>query len=214
MKRNTWAIVFGLCLLCPALLYAAQPNLIHYQARIQDSAQEDIDGPVTVHFNIYDSLSGSTILWGETQALTAVEGIISLDLGAVDPLPQGLFSNPELYLGISAAGDPEMMPRPRLVSTWKAMSVKKAAGKAVQAGGGTLTLSSASSGSESITFADAFQAPPVVMLGAPSDTVGGIIFIPTRVTDVTSTGCTAHFTSLDGSPATGSATFDWIAIGK
>ena len=45
------------------------------------------------------------MLWGETQALTAVKGIVSVELGKVNPFPNGLFNNPELYLGITVTGE-------------------------------------------------------------------------------------------------------------
>lgn len=212
MKRSKMIIcLIGLSFFLPL---GAISGTITYQARVQDSGGVDLDGPVTVRFRIYDTLSGSTVLWGETQAQVANKGIINVELGKVNPLPEGLFNNPELYIGITVAGDPEMTPRRRLVSTWKAMSASRASGKRIQAGGATLIVSGASTGSAPIAFPQAFQAPPVVMLGAPQDPIGGESFIPTRVSDVTATGCTAHFNALDGATATGSTTFDWIAIGE
>jgi len=198
------------CLLAPTL---ALSGTISYQARLQNSSGIDLSGPVTVGFRIYGTSGGSTVIWGETQSLTAERGIISVELGKVDPLPDDLFNNPELYIGITVAGDSEMSPRSRLVSTWKAMSASKASGKSVQAGGATLSVSGTSTGTAAITFPKAFSAPPVVMLGALHDPIGAASFIPTQVTDVTTTGCTAHFNAIDGSSSTGSADFDWIAIG-
>jgi hypothetical protein len=107
-----------------------------------------------------------------------------------------------------------MAPRQPLVYTWKAMSADKAAGQAVQAGGGTITVTSASSAAVPITFPEPFSQAPLVMLGSPSGTISGVPFIPVQVSDITQTGCTAHFVSLGGATATGSAAFDWIAIGK
>jgi len=210
IKSRTFIITAALLLL-PLTIFA---GTITYQGRVQDTAGLDIDGAVTAGLRIYDTAAGSTVLWSETQSVTASRGIISVELGAVDPLPEGLFSNPDLYLGITVAGDAEMAPRKRLVSTWKAISADKASGKSVQAGGGTLSVSGTSTASASITFPKAFSQPPVVMLGAPADQVGGADFIPSRVTDVTTTGCVAHFDSLDGSTASGSTGFDWIAIGE
>jgi hypothetical protein len=214
MKRTKNYFSAGLivlCLIVPCLVLA---GTITYQAKLKDTAGDDIEGPVTVGFRIYDTVSGSTVMWGETQALTATKGVISVELGKVNPLPENLFNNPELYIGITVTGDPEMTPRSRLVSTWKAMSASKASGKAVQAGGATLNVTDAPTGSVPVTFPKAFQAPPVVMVGAPRDNIGGKSFIPTRVTDITTTTCTVHFQSLDGSNATGSTDFDWIAIGE
>jgi len=155
------------------LFFAMFPSVIGagmmtYQVRVSDAGGNYLDGPVTLGFRIYDSPSGNTVLWGETQDLTADQGIVDADLGKVNPLPEGLFENPELYLGITVQGDPEMAPRKRLVSTWKTISANRASGKRVQAGGCTLTVSGASEASADITFPQEFQSPPVVMLGAPS----------------------------------------------
>ena len=212
-KTIVWAglIFTTLAALLPAALAG---GVVTYQARVQDHLGADLDGPVTIGFRIYDSISGSTVIWGETQGLTAVKGIIMVELGRVNALPDNLFTSPGLYLGITAGGDPEMTPRSRLVSTWKAMSTGKASGKTVQAGGATLNVSRAATGAVAITFPKPFSSAPAVMIGAPSGAIGGASFVPTLVTDTTTTGCTAHFASLDGSSAAGSANFDWIAIGE
>ena len=210
-KRISAATVLAvLAALAPAVMAGG----LSYQARIQTAAGADIDGPATVGFRIYGAASGGTVLWGETQSLVAARGIVNVQLGKVNPLPDGLFNRPELYLGITVAGDPEMAPRRRLVSTWKAMSTSKAAGKTVQAGGGAVAVTGASSASVAIVFPQPFARPPLVMLGAPASAIAGVPFIPVQVSDVTETGCTAHFASLGGATASGSAGFDWIAIGE
>ena len=205
--------LIGAIFLFPALLFAA-PELIHYQAQVRTNTGVDLEGPVTVGLRIYGTPGGTTVLWGETQNLTAVKGIISADLGKVNPLLASLFSQPELYLGVTVAGDPEMTPRERLASAWKAMSTNRAGGKAVQAGGANLTVNNAASGSVAVAFPQPFSSPPVVMVGASHGLVGSVNFIPTRVTEVTVTGCTVHFQSLGGATATGNTDFDWIAIGQ
>lgn len=212
MKIKKIAPAF-LCLavLAPLALGAAT---ITYQARVRTSGGADVNGPVTVGFRIYDGATTVSPLWGETQSLIADKGVVNVQLGSVKPLPPDLFNHPDLFIGITVAGDTEMTPRTRLLSTWKAMSAGRASGKRVQAGGATLTVSGASTASAPITFPQAFSAPPVVMVGAPRDAVGGVYFISARVTEVTAAGCTVHFSSLGGAPATGSAEFDWIAVGE
>jgi len=197
-----------------ALAPAVIAGSLTYQARVKTAAGADVNGPVTIGFRIYDAASGGTVLWGETQSLVAVKGIVNVQLGKVNPLPDGLFNRAELFLGLTVAGDAEMAPRQRLTFVWKAMSAERAAGKAVQAGGGTITVSAASSAAVSITFPKPFDQPPVVMLGSPGSAIAGVSFVPVRVDNVTATGCTAHFAALGGAIATGSADFDWIAIGE
>jgi hypothetical protein len=202
--------LMGLGLILPLALV---PATITYQARVQNTAHQDLNGPVTVGLRIYGTLSGATVLWGETQAVTAVRGIANVELGRVNSLPGGLFNNPELYLGLSVAGDPEMTPRTRLLSTWKAVSAGRASGRRIQAGGGMLAVSGSSTASVAITFPTPFLSPPVVTVGAPRSAIGGVDFISTRVSDITATGCVVHFSALGGAAATGSSSFDWIAIG-
>jgi len=213
MKRRTLSLIGAVLVLCPALALAA-PELIHYQAQVRNSLGVDLEGPVTIGFRIYGTAGGTEVLWGETQSLTASKGIISADLGKVNPLPASLFTQPELYLGITVAGDPEMTPRELLSSTWKALSTNRAGGKAIQAGGATLTVDNAAAGSVAVAFPKPFSSPPVVMVGAPHGLVGAVHFIPARVKDVTSAGCFIHFQSLGGAVATGNTDFDWIAIGE
>lgn len=196
------------------LTQEAGSETITYQARIKNSTGADLSGPVTVGFRVYSALTGATVLWGETQTVAATRGIISVELGKVTPLPAGLFNNPELYLGLTVAGDAEMSPRTRLLSTWKAVSAVKSSGKQVQAGGGVLNVSEAATASIPIIFPHAFSSVPVVMLGALSNDIGGTSFIPVRVTEITTNGCTAHFAAIGGTTAAGSATFDWIAVGE
>lgn len=212
---NTKTAIFSAVLAVGLIVgLAAGSATITYQARVKTAAGTDINGPVTVGFRIYGTPSGSTVLWGETQSLTATKGIISVELGKVNPLPAGLFNNPELYLGLTVAGDPEMAPRTRLLSTWKAMSASRASGKVVQAGGGTAVVSNAASVSVAVTFPKAFASAPVVMAGALDAPIGGKAFILGQVSDLTAAGCTVTFVSLDGSSATGAANFDWIAVGE
>jgi hypothetical protein len=209
MRKSISAVVV-LAVLAPAVIAGG----LSYQARIQTAGGADINGPVTVGFRIYGAQTGATVLWGETQSVVAVRGIVNVELGKVNPLPPGIFNDPARYLGVTVAGDPEMTPRRRLLSTWRAMSTSKAAGKTVQAGGAAVAVTGASSASVAIVFPRPFSRPPVVMLGAPGSAIAGVPFIPVRVSDVTATGCTALFASLGGATASGTAGFDWIAIGE
>lgn len=213
MKSARYVLVVLLVLLGVILPIAVTSETLTWQARLQDSDGVNVDGPVTAGFRIYETLSGSTVLWGETHSLTADQGIIHVELGSVNTLPSDLFAKPGIYLGITVAGDPEMSPRRLLAGTWKAMSAERAGGKLIQAGEGTLSVSGVSNGSAAITFPRPFSSAPVVMIGALHAQIGSADFIPTQVTGITTTGCTASFSSLDGSIATGSANFDWIAIG-
>lgn len=209
-KHSRYSLFAGLALLAvPLALLAAT---LTWQARVQDSTGVEVQGPVEMGFRIYDQ--GGGVLWGETQTVTPHHGVVSAELGGITPIPESVLLNSELTLGITIAGDEEMAPRSPLVSTWKAMSAGRISGRAVQAGEGTLTVTDASEGSAAIVFTAPFTAPPVVSVGALRGAIGGQYFLVTRVADITAAGCTVHFSALGGSTATGSAAFDWIAIGE
>ena len=57
-----------------------------------------------------------------------------------------------------------------------------------------------------------FQPGDVNLVYGPNET--GKTFIVEKVDNLTAAGCSVNFTALDGATATGSANFDWIAIGE
>jgi len=122
-RRRSWiglAIIFALI---SGFLVAAGapevPNLINYQGRLTDASGNLLDGAgYSITFNLYSAASGGTALWTETHPnVTVTKGYFSVLLGSIKPLELALFTeNPELYLGVTVANDPEMTPRHRLVS--------------------------------------------------------------------------------------------------
>jgi len=52
------------------------------------------------------------------------------------------------------------------------------------------------------------------IVGAPDSAVGGLFFTPAAVSNVTAAGCTVNFASINGAAATGSSSFDWLAVGE
>jgi hypothetical protein len=209
-KHNRFALVAGLLLLAiPLALVAAT---FTWQARVQDKSGTDLQGPLTMGLRIYNA--GGTLLWGETQTLTADRGIVSAELGRTNAIPDSLLLNPGLSLGVPLPGDAEMAPRTPLFSTWKVVSANRVSGRAIRAGEGTLVVADAQEGSVAIIFPEPFAAPPVVSIGALKTSVGGEYFLVTQVANMTASGCVVHFSALGGATATGTAAFDWIAIGE
>ena len=58
-------IAFALCFSVAA--YAAVPTQLSYQGRLQDSGGNPLDGTYGMTFTIYDSPTGGTVLWTESQ---------------------------------------------------------------------------------------------------------------------------------------------------
>jgi hypothetical protein len=98
------------------------PGLISYQGRLTDVAGNPLTGDYDVRFCLYAAPTGGTALWCETHATvtdTAVNvtyGVFSVMLGSVTPIPDSVFDEPELHLGVKVETDDEMAPRRQIVS--------------------------------------------------------------------------------------------------
>jgi len=104
-------------LFCLTALSQTVPGLINYQGRITDSAGMPISGEtVGIRFELYPSLSGDTMLWGETHGSVQVDaGLYHVILGSVHPLTPEVFVGPETYLQVIVDGE-TMTPRQRITS--------------------------------------------------------------------------------------------------
>lgn len=103
---------------------ASTPSLMNYQGRLTDPSGNPLTGSFPLVFTIYDDslLSApGNIKWQEFHGAVQVnDGLFSVILGSGTPpvpLTDGVFSGVARYLGIKVAGDPEIVPRTRLVST-------------------------------------------------------------------------------------------------
>jgi hypothetical protein len=116
MKRITMLLGAGVLMLC-SMVFAAVPQLINFQGVLKDGSGNPVaDGSYSVVFTIYDAPSAGTNLWSETQSVTTVNGLFTVLLGSVTPVPAAVFDNPDRWLGIQVGADPEMTPRQRLSS--------------------------------------------------------------------------------------------------
>lgn len=91
---------------------AGTPNHVHMQANLRDAAGVPLNGPASLTLSVYDQSAGANpSLWSEVQSVTAVNGLVDIDLGTVTPLPLNLFSSADRWLGVKIGADPEMTPR-------------------------------------------------------------------------------------------------------
>ena len=125
MKRViTLSVLTAVMLTCTMAL--AVPGLINYQGRLTDSSGEYLNGPYSVRFDLYNSSSGGSSLWNETQNVNVNSGMYDVHLGSSATLPETLFAaNDILYLQVSirnSSGVYEVLsPRQRLTSAPYAM---------------------------------------------------------------------------------------------
>ena len=122
MKSRLIAVttVAALSFLVAVAAAAAVPPVLNFSGRLGTDAG-DFTGAANITGTIYDGPASqplSLALWTETQDLFVDQGRFHMFLGddPSNPLPDELWMNPELFLGISVNGDDEMQPRVRLVS--------------------------------------------------------------------------------------------------
>ena len=80
--------------------YSAVPNLMNYQGQLLYN-NEPVTGLKSMVFGLYDTLSGGTLQWTETQEVqisSTSGGVFNVVLGSSVPIPASLFANTTLYL--------------------------------------------------------------------------------------------------------------------
>jgi hypothetical protein len=112
VAKNTFLL--GAFLLFMALFFtlivtssnvSAAPGKINYQGRLTDATgAAKPDGQYNMKFRIYDAASGGTLLWSETREttnrVTVTNGQFSVQLGAVTPITDSVFSANSTYFEV------------------------------------------------------------------------------------------------------------------
>jgi hypothetical protein len=109
MKKKI-LISFVLGIATFSMLMAAVPRQISFQGKLTDHVGQPVTDTTDVTFRIYsDSIDGNT-LWNETQSVSVIAGLFQVMLGSIDAIPDSVFSDNSLFLGITVYGD-ELSPR-------------------------------------------------------------------------------------------------------
>ncbi|MFN8443576.1 MAG: hypothetical protein U0175_22550 [Caldilineaceae bacterium] len=91
------------------------PNAFSYQGSLRLADGSLATGSYNVTLKIYNAVTGGTALHSETYTNTVVRnGNFSVIVGDAKPISPTLFDNANLYIGVTVAPDPEMLPRQRL----------------------------------------------------------------------------------------------------
>lgn len=147
----------------------AIPQLVNYQGTLTDAGGVPITVATTVEFRIWDSPSGGSELWMESQSVTPNgSGSFNVLLGSATPIPSSAFAA-DAFLGIKVSPDPEMTPRAQLVSVGYAYRTGSVNG----ASGGTITGKVSIGPGHTNTGDDAFVAGSSNTVGGNSATIGG-----------------------------------------
>jgi hypothetical protein len=91
---------------------AATPSTLGYQGRLKNASSVALSGTYNFIFRLYDSPSGGSALWTETQTGVSVsDGFFAVRLGSVTAFLATFDFNQPLYLTTEVNSDGEMSPR-------------------------------------------------------------------------------------------------------
>ncbi len=155
---------------------SAVPDQMAHQGRLHDALGAPLSGSHSLTFSIYDSASGGSPLWTETQASVDFDdGYFSVELTGLDAAD---FDGSDLYLGLAVDSGPEMATRLQLDTVPYAF--RAATASAVAAGSvinaseiqvnGTTVIDS----SGNIDFGSLSGLPTGLDDGADDDTLGAL----------------------------------------
>jgi hypothetical protein len=147
--RMTIFCLTGLLLLLAAVpAVATVPNLLAWQGVALDSTDSPLaDGSYMFSFSIWSAGDGGDSLWGESQVVNVMNGVLSILLGESVPIPDSVFSQPNRWLQVQFESEAPYDPRTRIVSVAYAMRV------------GTLDGASGGQVSTGINLKNAFTVP-------------------------------------------------------
>ena len=99
---------------------------LNYQGTLMGSEGIPVEGTQDIIFALYNDILTPTPLWQESHigvnAVPVDNGLFSVILGSLDPIPVTVWDESELYLGIKVGQDDEMLPRERISSVPNAAS--------------------------------------------------------------------------------------------
>lgn len=106
------------------------PAVISYQGTLLNQQGEPIHGQVDIVFRLYAHSTDSAFLWEENHigqnAVIVTNGLFNLVLGSLSPIPESVWDEGTLYLGITVGIDEEMMPREVISSVPYAINAQNA----------------------------------------------------------------------------------------
>jgi len=160
----------------------AVPNLINYQGRLTDAAGQAQQGPVTLTFRVYATLTGGSPLWGpQVFANTPlVDGYFNVILGA-DSNSQAVGAafgqSAAAYLEIQVGTNPPITPRQQILSAPYAVTSQNADRVSLTTVTKTATSNSPLTGNEDIVYVDGSSGSftlvlPPAQITAPSPYYG------------------------------------------
>ncbi|MBI5646508.1 MAG: hypothetical protein HY962_06215 [Ignavibacteriae bacterium] len=115
MRLSSALIVVALLL---SLTVQAQvPRVISFQGVLADASGNLLpDGNTGLTLSLYETATGGTALYTETQTVPVVRGVFNVIIGSVTPLPASLGFDRAYFLGVRVGGGTELSPRTALTA--------------------------------------------------------------------------------------------------
>jgi len=112
-------VSFVLCFMFLANAVTAEvPSRISYQARLTDNTGAPVpDSTYSMTFRITDAESGGNVIWSEVREVTTLNGLITVDLGAINPILPAMFETIPRYLEVEV-DDETLNHNPILTTTY------------------------------------------------------------------------------------------------
>ncbi len=127
MRSSLRLVTLVLLLGAPGIVPAQIPRTLSYQGVLADNAgAPKPDGMYAFTFRLYNSSSGGSALWSETQLTQVQHGLFSVVLGSVTVFPASLQFNQPYWLSVQIPPDPESSSRTPLTAVGYAFSAIKA----------------------------------------------------------------------------------------
>lgn len=123
------ALLLAIALLPGLALAQAEtptPRLLPYQGRLLRAGGAPEAGTPRLTFRIYDTATGGTALWSETQSVPLTNGFYAVFLGSVASFPETLFDGRDRWVTISVDDGPELLPRQQIGSVAYAITATNA----------------------------------------------------------------------------------------
>ncbi|MDP3543053.1 MAG: hypothetical protein Q8T11_11365 [Elusimicrobiota bacterium] len=139
MKILSRWIVLSLLAVAGAASAVNMPLRIPFQGKLIDPADNSPrNGDVVMTFRIYDVPTAGSALYTEPMTVAVNNGVFAVQLGTSAQLSANLFSHASAYLGITVAGDSEMLPRqPLTMSAYAFTSMQLASPSDIRVNAGT-----------------------------------------------------------------------------
>ncbi|MBC8216585.1 MAG: hypothetical protein H8E64_08770 [Candidatus Marinimicrobia bacterium] len=105
-----------------SFVFGQVPTMISFQGYITDAnGQSVVDGAHVVNFEMYSALTGGTAFWSEEHTLEITGGVLSVNLGSVNPVDLSQSESESVYLEITIDSE-TLSPRQEITSSMFAIT--------------------------------------------------------------------------------------------